>query len=60
VVGLEIKTEKTVCPDVSSKECRTTHNTKIANESFENLVEFKYFRTALTNQNYMHEEVKSK
>jgi len=27
---------------------------------FENLVEFKYFRTALTSQNYMHEAVMTK
>jgi hypothetical protein len=33
---------------------------RISNESFENVAEFTYFRTTLTNQNDIHDEVKSR
>ena len=35
------------------------HNIKIVNRHFENVAEFKYLRTTVTNENLMHEEVKS-
>jgi hypothetical protein len=35
-------------------------NKRIANESFENLVTFKYLGTTLTNQNDIHDEIKSR
>jgi NAD-dependent dihydropyrimidine dehydrogenase PreA subunit len=36
------------------------HNIRIANESFENVAKSKYFGTTLTNQNDVHNEIKSR
>jgi hypothetical protein len=35
-------------------------NTRIANESFENVAKFKYLGMVLTNQNDVHDEIKSR
>jgi hypothetical protein len=35
-------------------------NITIANESFENVAKFKYFGTILTNQDGIHDEIKSR
>jgi hypothetical protein len=34
------------------------HDIKIANRSFENVAQFRYFGTTVTNQNLIHEEIK--
>jgi hypothetical protein len=35
-------------------------NIKIANISFENVAKFKYFGRTITEQNFIHEEIKSR
>jgi hypothetical protein len=35
------------------------HNIKIANRSFENMAQFKYLGTTVTNQNLIQEEIKA-
>jgi hypothetical protein len=36
------------------------HNIRVANDAFENVAKFKYMGTALTNQNDVHDEMKSR
>jgi hypothetical protein len=45
---------------MSPSEGRKRHSTKIMNRSFKDVEEFKCMRTTLTDQNYMHEEIKSR
>jgi hypothetical protein len=60
-VGLEVNKEKTKYMLMSrSQKVGSKHSIKIANRSFEDVAEFKYLGTTLTNQNYMHEEIKSR
>jgi hypothetical protein len=58
-VGIEMNAEKTKYIFLyrehnGGKIC----NIKIGNKSLESVVTFKHFDAALTNQNYMHEEMK--
>jgi hypothetical protein len=39
------------------QNARQNHNIEIINETFENMVKCKYLRMAITNHNYIHEEV---
>jgi hypothetical protein len=59
--GLEVNVEKTKymvmsCHPNSGQD----HNIRIANESFENVAKFKYLGMMLTNQNGIHDEIKSR
>jgi hypothetical protein len=41
-----------------SQKVGQKHSIKIANRFFENVAQFKYLGTTLTDQNHMHEEIK--
>jgi hypothetical protein len=60
-VGLEVNQEKTKCMLMthSQKEGRK-RSINIPNRSFEDVGKFRYLGTTLTDQNYVHEEIKSR
>jgi hypothetical protein len=60
-VGLEVNPEKTKCMLMS--RCQKTgqkRSIKTGNRAFEDIEKFKLFGTTLTDQNRMHEEIKSR
>jgi hypothetical protein len=58
-VGLEINVEKTKCMLVShDQNAGQNRDIKIGNRSFENVSQFKYLGTTVTNQNFIQEEIK--
>jgi hypothetical protein len=60
-VGLEVNPEKTNYMLMShSQNIGQKHSIKIANRSSEDVAKFKYLRTTQTDQNSMHEEIKSR
>jgi hypothetical protein len=60
-VSLEINAEKTKCIIISCHpNSGQKQDLRIADESFENVAELKYLGTTLTNQNDIHDEIKSR
>jgi hypothetical protein len=60
-IGLEINSEKTKYMIMSRHlNSEQNQNIRIANESFEKLAKFKHLGTTLTNQNDIHDEIKSR
>jgi hypothetical protein len=59
--GLEVNAEKTKCMVISQNQnAGHNHNIETDNKSFERVEEFKYLGAALTNQNSIHEKIKSR
>jgi hypothetical protein len=60
-VGLDVNPEKIKYMLMSpSQMIGQKRRIKIANRSFEDVEKFKYLGTTLTDQNHMHEEIKSR
>jgi hypothetical protein len=60
-IGLEINAEKTKYMIMSRHpNSGQNQNIRIANGSFENVAEFKFLGMTLTNQNDIHDEIKSR
>jgi ribosomal protein S2 len=60
-VGLEVNAEKTKYMLLSRHQnAGQNHDIKIANRSFEYVVQFRYLGTIVTNRNLIQEESKSK
>jgi hypothetical protein len=58
-VGLEVNAEKTKYMLLSRHQnAGQNYNIKISDRSFENVVQFKYLGTTVTNQNLIREEIK--
>jgi hypothetical protein len=60
-VGIEINAEKTKYTIMSHHQISGQNwSIRTGNESFENMAKFKYLGMTLTNQNDIHDEIKSK
>jgi hypothetical protein len=59
--GLEVNSEKTKYMFMSCHQTAGQSNyIRVANKSFENVAKFKYFGATLTDQNCIHEEIRSR
>jgi hypothetical protein len=57
-VGLKVNTEETKYMLLSRHQnTGQNHDIKLANRSFENVAQFRYLRTIITNQNPIQEEI---
>jgi hypothetical protein len=57
-VGLEVNTEKTKYMLLSRHQnAGKNHDIKIGNRCFENVAQFRYLRTTISNQNLIQEEI---
>jgi hypothetical protein len=60
-VGLKVNSEKTKYMLMSHHQnAGQNHNIRMADRSFENVVQIKYLGTTVTNQNLINEEIKSR
>jgi hypothetical protein len=61
-VGLEVYTDKTKYMLLSRHQNarQNHHDIKVANRCFENVAQFRYLETTVTNQNFIQEEIKSR
>jgi hypothetical protein len=60
-IGLEVNSEKTKYMFMSRHQRAGQSNyIRVANKSFEKLVKFKYLGSTLTDQNCIHEEIRSR
>jgi hypothetical protein len=60
-IGLEVNSEKTKYMFMSCHQTAGQSNyIRVANKSFEKVVNFKYLGPTLTDQNYIHEEIRSR
>jgi hypothetical protein len=59
-VGLEVNPEKTKYILMSRQNIGQKHTINTANKSFEDVAKFKHLEKTLTDQNCMHEEIKSR
>jgi hypothetical protein len=59
-VGLDINTQKTKYMLSCHHNEGKNQNTKTDNKSFENVAKFKYLQMTVANQNFIHEEIKSR
>jgi hypothetical protein len=58
VVGLKINVEKTTYMLSRHQNAGQNQDIKLANKSFENVSQFKYLETTVTNQNLIQEEIR--
>jgi hypothetical protein len=58
-IGLEVNTEKTKYMSLSRHQNGgQNHDMKIGNRCFENVAQFKYLGTTITNENLIQEQIK--